>query len=365
MNFYEPGDHFVRIKAEVRNYLTGGYPGFVFEPFPEASPSRVPVFSFHDVSTYKFEAQLLYLQKNGYETLTADEYYESHNREKNGRKVLLTFDDGRISLYNVAYPLLKKYGMKGVAFVMPGEAPESDGGELCSWLQLMAMKDVIDIESHSRTHFIMFTSSKPETFFTPAIRDNWASIDWPTLNEKETSPVSRRHRLGTPIYDMDSRLSDTRRVLEPVKIREACVDFVGKNGGSRFFETADWRHRLGKIHESITAGFTTETEEERIENVGREIAESKKLLESRLGGEVSHLCPPFGICGETALKLAEKIGYKAVYWGVNAGEGIAKFRKLAHVTRIKDDYIFRLPGEGREFLAKSLFDKAVRRFTGR
>ena len=33
---------------------------------------------------------------------------------------LLTFDDGRASVWSVAYPLLKQYGMRGVCFLIPG-----------------------------------------------------------------------------------------------------------------------------------------------------------------------------------------------------------------------------------------------------
>lgn len=78
-----------------------------------------------DVSN--FEEQLKYLKKNNYKTLTLDEFYDyQQGKCKIPRKsVLITMDDGYKSNYDLAFPLLKKYNMQAVVFVI-GENVLSD-----------------------------------------------------------------------------------------------------------------------------------------------------------------------------------------------------------------------------------------------
>lgn len=71
-----------------------------------------------------FEEQIKYLTENGYETITFEDLSENRykNRfDKGKKKVILTFDDGYEDNYRVAFPLMKKYGVKGVIYLM-GEA---------------------------------------------------------------------------------------------------------------------------------------------------------------------------------------------------------------------------------------------------
>ena len=66
----------------------------------------------------KFEKQMKYLHKHKYKTLTLDEFYKWKKGEtKVPRKsVLITIDDGNLSNYMYAFPILKKYKMNAVVF---------------------------------------------------------------------------------------------------------------------------------------------------------------------------------------------------------------------------------------------------------
>ncbi len=70
----------------------------------------------NDIS--KFEKQMKYLHKHKYKTLTLDEFYKWKKGEiKVPRKsVLITIDDGNLSNYMYAFPILKKYNMNAVVF---------------------------------------------------------------------------------------------------------------------------------------------------------------------------------------------------------------------------------------------------------
>ena len=98
---------------------------------------KVAVLCYHNIATAEekanypeendwiitvdnFEEQLKYLQKNGYKTITTEELYKwkQENIELPYKSVLISFDDGFLSNYYYAFPLLKKYNMNAVVFVV-------------------------------------------------------------------------------------------------------------------------------------------------------------------------------------------------------------------------------------------------------
>ena len=99
---------------DVQGVLLRKYPDFVLSD-RATHLVDIPAFVFHDVTPAMLEPMLQFLAANQYLTLTADEYVERHAHGKRcrEREVLLTFDDGHESLYTVAYPALKRYGLQG------------------------------------------------------------------------------------------------------------------------------------------------------------------------------------------------------------------------------------------------------------
>src|SRR5687768_8318933 len=95
-----------------RDLLLRRYPAFVTGG--DLPRGHVPVFVFHSVEPEVFEPKLRYLAENKYVALSAAEYVDVLERRQPPpeRAVVLTFDDGRASVYSPGYPLLHKYGMK-------------------------------------------------------------------------------------------------------------------------------------------------------------------------------------------------------------------------------------------------------------
>ncbi len=344
MNFYAPQNHFDELRAEWDNFQKGFYPDFITRKRPVSVPERAPVFSYHDIDPEEFEGHLDFLKRSGYKTVTADEYLDLADKQKNERVVMLTFDDGYASVWKVAYPLLKKYGMKGVAFILPGEtkgakAPreagdkDNTGEPLCTWPELEAMRGVVDVQSHSLYHFIMFTSDKVEIVYDINIKKRWHKKDLPLMRVDGVDDIERGYPVGSPFYGMDSRLSDVRRLFTPAEIGDSDGKFREESAAEQ--------------QEAVRACFV----------------ESKKIIEEKLPGHsVRHFCLPFSIGGKLAIKSAIKAGYRALYWGVTPPEYATEFQEIRHVTRIKSDYIYRLPGEGRRSVARIFLEKFMRRF---
>jgi peptidoglycan/xylan/chitin deacetylase (PgdA/CDA1 family) len=66
-----------------------------------------------------FELQMRYLKENGYHVITAEELksFLGYREGLPKKSVLITMDDGYRSVYNIAFPLLKKYGYTATLFI--------------------------------------------------------------------------------------------------------------------------------------------------------------------------------------------------------------------------------------------------------
>lgn len=105
------------------------------------------------VSPADFEAQMQFLEKQGYHTISPDELYNAltEGGELPPNPVLITFDDGYVDNYTNAYPILKAHNMKATIFVVPGFTNVNKG--YLTWDQMLEMEqNGITIESHTMNH---------------------------------------------------------------------------------------------------------------------------------------------------------------------------------------------------------------------
>lgn len=122
---------------------------------------RLPILMYHHiglaereeisglyVSPEVFEKQVAYLIKKNYRIINTSELYSilQSGIQPTQKTVMLTFDDSTRTHYDVAYPILKKYKIPGVFFVVATR----------SHLSVSEIKEMsdngMDIQSHSSTH---------------------------------------------------------------------------------------------------------------------------------------------------------------------------------------------------------------------
>ncbi|HEX3818025.1 MAG TPA: polysaccharide deacetylase family protein, partial [Chthoniobacterales bacterium] len=145
-------------------------------PTPTPAPTKPPidqsaevvVFGYHrfekkvrrpdtEITPEAFEAQMKELQDHKIPVIKMQDFLAWKRGEKNipPHAAIITIDDGYRSGYDVAWPILKKYGYPFTLFVYTeGIKPgRYSGGESLSWDQLAEMRDAgVDIQSHTETH---------------------------------------------------------------------------------------------------------------------------------------------------------------------------------------------------------------------
>jgi peptidoglycan/xylan/chitin deacetylase (PgdA/CDA1 family) len=372
-----------------RDILLGRYPEFVTGG--ALARGDIPIFVFHSLEPASFERRLRYLADNGYRTPSSDElFYALMGATKvRDRAVALTFDDGRGSLYGVGLPLLKRYGMKGIVFLVPGRIPTGGGlpstwpevetgripaaqvlerereAPLLSWVEIeaLARSGVFDFQSHTLLHARVHTSAEVVGFATPATRRGYDAFDMPLIEEDGRDLLGEDVPLGTPLLRSASRTSEAERFYETLELRQACQRAVRDGGGAAFFQTPGWESRLRGLLAGRAVRGRKETPEERERAIRSELLESKRMLEERLGRPILHLCYPWHEAGPTVRRLAREVGYRCGFAGKVPGVSIARPGvDPANVPRVGEDYLELLPGRGRTRLSAVLYQKWSRRF---
>lgn len=131
-----------------------------------SKPIGIPVLNYHQindvdenlltVSTSEFEAQMAWLKENGYQTITASELVDALQGRGTLPKqpVLITFDDGYIDNYQYAFPILKKYQMKAIIFLISDYI--SLYPNYLTWEQLFEMQaSGFEFGSHTLDHNVL------------------------------------------------------------------------------------------------------------------------------------------------------------------------------------------------------------------
>src|SRR5437762_1009283 len=130
--------------------------------------AQVIIFCYHrlvdkirypgtEITPAAFEAQMKELKDRGITVISMQDLLAWKRGEKNipPRCAIITFDDGYKSQYEVAWPIMKKYGYPFTMFIYTEgvRGGSLGGGGAITWEQLADMRDNgVDIEAHSATH---------------------------------------------------------------------------------------------------------------------------------------------------------------------------------------------------------------------
>jgi hypothetical protein len=354
--------------GRLRGYLdalSGRFPQFVFGG--RIGDDVLPVFHFHDEGATALEPKLRHLAENGYQAVTSDEIgdFVAGRLAPGARRVGLCFDDAWSSVWTVAAPLLRRYGLKAIVYAIPGRIEDSAGcrpvGDLTAgapgventpplvtWPELRALhaSGVVDVQCHTLSHSKIFCSTDVLGFVTT----DYATT--PLLNRPQlaSAPALRfvtPADLGAPLYTTRSRMSDGRRVMFAREPHERCVEYVARSGGADFFKRPGWASEL----EPLTHGARPQIESEDAQRaaIEDELDRGRSLLNDGLHTRsVNHVCLPWGVSGAQTVRALERVGFRTAF--ANRLRGLHAVRRGDNpywLKRLPNKYILHLPGRGR------------------
>lgn len=359
---------------EAESFRKKAYPAFVTATRPPLpGTENVPVFMFHTVHPESFERQLQHLSRNGYRTIDTGELYSflSGKTQLAGPSVMITFDDGERSLYRAAFPLLKKYGMKAVNFIVTGRVYETDrdrpneGKQWLTWPEVLEMHagGVIDFQSHTYLHETMFVGGELRDFIRPGLFTDELLVDRPMVRTLAGEQLLLHD--GAPVYTMSPRMMDLPKYVDREDIRNTCIHYVAGHGGASFFHRPGWRRELTAVWNAAKGNGPAGTMEDAATQRAAmldSLIRSREELAARLKKPVHHLAYPWASGGHLSVELSKEAGYLTNFWGPIPGQPENKPGQNPYsIARIKDDYLMRLPGHGRASLSEVLTMKARRR----
>jgi peptidoglycan/xylan/chitin deacetylase (PgdA/CDA1 family) len=136
-------------------------------PEPVNLKSQVIVLCYHRfedkpkdslaIKPADFEAQMQALKDNGITVISMTDFLAWRRGEKGipEKAAIISIDDGYLSGYKVAWPILKKFGYPFTMFLYTDyiKGGPKSGGQSISWDQLAEMRDAgVDIEGHTASH---------------------------------------------------------------------------------------------------------------------------------------------------------------------------------------------------------------------
>lgn len=146
---------------------------------PEAQPLFLPIVMYHYVEVVKddkdfirkslavtpptFEAEIKNIKAQKYQTIFAKELPQiiggnSAFYSKNTKYLALTFDDGYEDFYTDAFPILKKYQVKGTLYVVTSFIGKS-GYVTEKQLKELVDSGLVEIGSHTLHHTVLGSAS--------------------------------------------------------------------------------------------------------------------------------------------------------------------------------------------------------------
>ncbi len=140
---------------------SGGFqtvPVLAYYSFSKNKPSKIAI------TQDDFKAQMKYLKENGYHVITLDQLlgFLDYQEQIPEKSVAITFDDGWISVYDIAFPILKEYGFPATIFIYTDFI---GGGKAMSWKQIKELSEAgFDIQCQTKTHRNLTVLKKKGSF---------------------------------------------------------------------------------------------------------------------------------------------------------------------------------------------------------
>lgn len=306
----------------------------------------VPAYMFHQIDAADFEGVCRRIVAQRLKSLWFTDMLAGSAMPDRG--VLLTLDDGWSSTWSVIVPLSRQYGLRWTLFLAPQCVEESDevrstletgatAAELIerdlsargrlTWGEVRALQasGVVQIQSHSSSHGVVFTGADASDFVRPAdalARGEGASRRFPLnglapliCHTREGDRPDFHPPLGTPLHAWGPALAAPRRWLESGAAAETCQALVRNSGGTEFFQRPDWESQLRRTAAAHVDG-AWESDEDRRWRYGDDLRRSREMIAARVpGADATVLAPPWAEMHADLPAIAKEVGFHLIVMG--------------------------------------------------
>lgn len=269
---------------------------------------------------------------------------------------MLAFDDAWASLWLVVGPLLKRHGLRAVTYAIPARIADAPSvrptldvetvdpaaadrapNPFATWpeLRLLSSVGLIDVQSHTWSHSMMFSSDAVMGRVDATIALE-PMLNRPRVDDAGPPEFLTPDRRGYPLFQRRSRMSDALRFypdpeacarLEVSSDTDAIVPFAGRIKGR-------W-----------------ETTAEQAAAIEDELVKSREALERQLRTRVRHICLPWGVSGALTRQSLERVGFQTAFANRMGGRfAVSHGDDPYFLKRLSERYVFALPGRGRRTL---------------
>lgn len=108
-------------------------------------------YSYMQITTEKFYNQMKYLKDNQYITLSFNDLDNRQNYDEQ-KNVLITFDDGWLSNYEVVYPIMKELDLKFNIFLEVGAIGKKENYLTWDMVNEMKESNLVGFGAHTFSH---------------------------------------------------------------------------------------------------------------------------------------------------------------------------------------------------------------------
>lgn len=273
-------------------YRAGG-----FAPFRWANRGRALILTYHRFSedthafrnsAAEFEAHLEYLKKhNNVLPLTELVRALEEGQAMPANPVAITIDDGYADAYEVALPLLKKYGFPATIFAI------TDFVEGRIWLWTDKMRYVLE---ETKGDFLRVSFEKYDTIEEPL---SGSSLQRLKLADRVNSILKK-----LPNEEKEAKILEIAGKLDVLIPAAPVAEYAAMT-----WEMARELDKNGVRVEShtVTHPMLTRVDQRQVEF---ELRDSKRRLEKELGRVVEVFCYPSGAFDEDVRRAAVTAGYQ-------------------------------------------------------
>lgn len=276
-----------------------------------------------------------------YQTLTFTEV-KQRQYHLSANNLLITFDDGYRSNYELAYPILKKFNLKATIFLNTKYIDHDDNYLTWQQIEEMYVSGLVDFQLHTHSHSLIPKTTEVTGFYDDSTSEYLKRESFNLFFSGWYQAKKHSHQLnGLPRFKFRSRIA--------VKGYLPKTDFVEKFNHIQkqpyFIEKS-----ISQRQKYLTRLFSQQqkqyfdkiTQQQYLANIADEIGQNKQLIQQHLGYDATILAYPWGQRYKGNMKYMQNLGV----------DTFVTTKKGSNALRLNQHCIYRLDCESFKNIAE-------------